>query len=76
MIQSSGTVLITGATAALGCATARQWAANGRRVGLPMCDPRPADERGRVAVHAQGARRDLDDVESLTVDGPSRHLPA
>ena len=50
MTQSSGTTLVTSATAALGC--------------------------GRVAAHAQGVRRDLDNVESGTVDSVSRPLPA
>jgi uncharacterized protein YbjT (DUF2867 family) len=66
MTDSSGTVLVTGATGAQGGATARRVLAAGRRVRFLTRDPHAPAARSLVAAGAQPAQGDLGDAASLS----------
>lgn len=66
MTDSSGTVLVTGATGAQGGATARRLLAAGLRVRFLTRNPQAAAARRLVAAGAQAAQGDLADAASLS----------
>jgi len=65
MMDSSGTILVTGATGAQGGATARRLLARGRRVRFLTRDPGRAAARALAAAGAQAAQGDLPDAASI-----------
>jgi len=65
MTDSSGTILVTGATGAQGGATARRLLAAGRRVRFLTRDPHTAAAQALVAAGAQATQGDLGDAESI-----------
>ncbi|HEY2927988.1 NmrA family NAD(P)-binding protein [Piscinibacter sp.] len=65
MTDSSGTVLVTGATGAQGGATTRRLLAAGRRVRFLTRDPHTAAARTLIAAGAQAAQGDLGDAASV-----------
>ena len=65
MTDSSGTVLVTGATGAQGGAAARRLLATGRRVRFLTRDPQTAAARALIAAGAQAAQGDLGDAASI-----------
>ncbi|EEA03972.1 NmrA family protein [Burkholderia sp. H160] len=65
MIDSSGAVLVIGATGAQGGATARHLLASGRKVRFLTRNPDSPAARALVEMNAQALPGDLDDRESL-----------
>jgi uncharacterized protein YbjT (DUF2867 family) len=65
MMDSSGLVLVTGATGAQGGATARRLLARGRRVRFLARDPYSPAARALAASGAQAAQGDLGDAASI-----------
>ena len=64
-MDSSGLVLVTGATGAQGGATARRLLARGRRVRFLARDPYSPAARALAASGAQAAQGDLGDAASI-----------